>query len=295
MIKKESSQKLLSLAIAIPTSFIDVYSSKAQKTQQIGRIARASAIFQVNEILLFKDRKNQKQAENLQLISSVLEYIETPQYLRKHLFAKLPELQYVGLLPPLRTPHHPLVKKASQLKQDEIREGVAFQQNGNLVVDVGVELPLPLVKSNLTRFPQRITVQITRTKAGNLIAAKSSPPRVQPYWGYKVRCVDRSLGKFLKIKQDNQYVIATSRKGKPVEELAKEIRTKWQNYQRLLLLFGSYNEGLAEILQREHVDIADVVDYSVNLVQSQGTATIRTEEAVQIGLTVFRYLECIQV
>jgi predicted SPOUT superfamily RNA methylase MTH1 len=295
MTKKKSTQRLLSLAIAIPSSFIDVFSNKAQKTQQIGRIARASAIFQVDEILLFKDKRNQKQDKNLQFISRVLEYIETPQYLRKYLFAKLPELQYVGLLPPLRTPHHPLVKKASRLKQDEIREGVAFLQKRNPVVDVGVESPLPLVKSNLTRFPQRVTVQITRTKAGSLIATQSSVSRTQQYWGYQVRCLDLSLGKFLKENQNNDYVIATSRKGTPVEELAKDIRVRWRNHRRLLLLFGSYNEGVAEILQREQVDVTNVVNYSVNLFQSQGAATIRTEEAVQIGLTVFRFLESMQI
>ncbi|MFX1509125.1 MAG: putative RNA uridine N3 methyltransferase [Promethearchaeota archaeon] len=291
MTKKEAPRRLLSLAIAIPTSFIDVYSSKAQKTQQIGRIARASAIFQVDEILLFKDKENQKQAKNLRFISRVLEYIETPQYLRKHLFAKLPELQYVGLLPPLRTPHHPLVKKASQLKQGEMREGVVFQHRGKLMVDVGVESPLPLVKSNLTKFPKRITVQITRTKTGNLIATQSSPPRFQQYWGFNVRCLDLPLGKFLQENHEYKYVIATSRKGKPVEELSREIGVKWQNHKRLLLIFGSYDEGLSEILQREQIDVAKVVDCSVNLVRNQGTATIRTEEAVQIGLTVFRYLE----
>lgn len=289
MTPTKGKQTPLGLSIAIPTSFIDVYQNKAQKTQQIGRIARALAIFQVDEIILYCDRK--KQTKNLHFISQILEYMETPQYLRKHLFGRLPELQYVGLLPPLRTPHHPLAKKATDLKNGEIREGVAFEKQRKQVVDVGVETPLPLLQSQPVQSSRRITVQIRRNKSGKLITIPYSFHQPKQYWGYSVTSVDSSLGEFLTNTTKYRLTIATSRKAAPLEDQVSQIRTQWQKQNRLLLLFGSHKEGLPEILQRENLNMAAIANHSVNLVFNQGTATIRTEEAVLIGLTAFRFFE----
>jgi predicted SPOUT superfamily RNA methylase MTH1 len=291
MPSEKVDQVPLKLAIAIPSSFIDIDQSRALQTQHIGRIARAAAIFQVDEIIIYRDKPIPKQTKNLRFISRVLEYMETPQYLRKHLFGKIPELQHVGTLPPLRTPHHPLVKEAAKLRNGEIREGVAFKPKGKIVVDVGVESPLPLLQFHSTQLPRRITVRIRRDKSGRLTASPSSAPRSKFYWGYRVRGVDSSLGDFLANTSDYEFVIATRRKGSPFEEKADQIRSQWQKFRRLLLLFGSHREGLSEILQRDKVTLATVVKHSLNLVYNQGTATIRTEEAVFLGLSAFRLLE----
>ena len=285
------NQRPLSISIGIPTSFIDVYQNKALKTQQIGRIARAAAIFQVDEILLYRDKQNQKQTKNMQLISRILEYMETPQYLRKHLFGRIPELQFVGLLPPLRTPHHPLSKKVKDLKNGEIREGVVFQKKGKPVVDVGVEAPLPLTNTPTSQVSNRITVRIHRNKSRQLQANPVSSQQHKQYWGYAVTRLDSSLGKFLTTNTRYPYVVATSRRGTPLEAQANNTMKQWQKHKRLLLLFGSYKDGLTEILRRENLDLMKVVKQSVNFVLNQGTATIRTEEAVILGLSAMRFLE----
>lgn len=52
-----------------------------------------------------------------------LEYLETPQYLRRALFPVCPELKFSGLMNPLNTPHH--------FKADEwcnYREGVVIKR-----------------------------------------------------------------------------------------------------------------------------------------------------------------------
>lgn len=52
-----------------------------------------------------------------------LEYVETPQYLRKALFPKHPALRFAGLMNPLDTPHH--------VRADEwfpYREGVVINR-----------------------------------------------------------------------------------------------------------------------------------------------------------------------
>ncbi|MHA2406450.1 MAG: putative RNA uridine N3 methyltransferase [Candidatus Hermodarchaeia archaeon] len=294
MSSKQVLQTPLALSIAIPSSFIDVSSNKAQKTQQIGRIARAATIFQVDEIVLYRDKQNQRQTKNQQFIARVLEYLETPQYLRKHLFDRIPDLQYVGLLPPLRTPHHPLVKESAALKNGEIREGVTFVKKGKVIVDVGVESPVPLIQSEPTKFSKRITVKVGRNKTGRLTATPCSSPRNMQYWGYSVTNIEPPLGHFLENNTNFPFIIATSRRGSPIEEKVDQIRNQWKTHHRLLLLFGSHREGLSEILRRNKIEVSTVVNDSINLVYKQGTATIRTEEAVLIGLTAFRFLERIK-
>jgi predicted SPOUT superfamily RNA methylase MTH1 len=289
MTTKKSSNTPLFLSIAIPSSIIDVYSNKAQKTQQIGRIARAAAIFQVDEILVYLDRKNNEQMRNQKLITRVLEYLETPQYLRKHLFSKIPELQYVGLLPPLRTPHHPLEKRSKALKSGEIREGFAFREKKKRVVDIGVESFLPLLGSQSIDLPTRITVRISRTKSGILEARPSSRPLI--YWGYKVISSPSPLGKFLMKSSSYSYVIALSRKGTALDEKVNLLQQQWQKANRLLLLFGSHKEGLAEILEKEGYQLSSIANHTINLLSFQGVATVRTEEAVGIGLASFRLIE----
>lgn len=291
MSSKQIQQRSLTLSIAIPSSFIDVSSNKAQKTQQIGRIARAAAIFQVDDIILYRDKQNQRQTKNQQFIARVLEYLETPQYLRKHLFDRLPDLQYVGLLPPLRTPHHPLAKESGSLKNGEIREGVTFVKKGKVVVDVGVESLIPLIQDEHVKFPKRITVKVCRNKTGRLTASPCSSPTNLQYWGYSVTALKSPLGHFLESNTNFPFVIATSRRGSPIEEKVNQIRTQWQKNHRLLLLFGSHKEGIPDILRRNKIEASSVVNDSINLVHKQGTATIRTEEAVLIGLSTFRFLE----
>jgi predicted SPOUT superfamily RNA methylase MTH1 len=281
----------LPLSIAIPSSFIDVYSSNAQKTQQIGRIARAAAIFQVDEIIVYLDRQNHKQRKNNQLISLVLTYMETPQYLRKHLFDRIPELRYVGLLPPLRTPHHPLGKVSKVLKTDEIREGYAFFDKGRLVVDIGIEAPLPLLKAQSLNFPTRLTVRITRNKEESLVAYPCTPPRTKRYWGYQVIALQSLLGEFLANTSNYKFIVATTRKGTLINTKMDLLHQQWRKANRLLLLFGSHKEGLSEIFAKEDYSLSSLTDYSINLLPHQGVATIRTEEAVFIGLTGFRILE----
>lgn len=291
MTVKKSSNTPLSLSIAIPSSFIDVYSSKAQKTQQIGRIARAAAIFQVDEILVYLDRDNQEQVRNQQLITRVLDYVETPQYLRKHLFRKISELQYAGLLPPLRTPHHPLEKHRRTLKQGEIRDGYAFKEKNLRVIDVGVESFLPLLDAQSIDLPTRMTVRISRTKSGDLEARPSRPPRPSIYWGYKVTGTQSLLGEFLLKSSSNDYIVALSRKGAAISKKRDLLHRQWKQATRLLLLFGSHKEGLAEILEREGYRLSSVANHTINLFSHQGVATIRTEEAVVIGLAIFRLIE----
>ena len=291
MLSMSSNNQPLHLSFAIPSSFLDIYSNRNQQTQQIGRIARAAAIFHVNEILVYQDANNTIQRRNSQLITRVLEYMETPQYLRKHLFGKLRELRYVGLLPPLRTPHHPLEKHARNLKNGEIREGFAYEDKQKIVVDVGVEKPLLLMEKYSKKLPSRITVQIHRSDNGRLIAQPCNPPDASIYWGYKIRQIQQPLTDFLQKSSSYKLVIAATRKGELVDNQVTSLRRAWQKAGHLLLLFGSHEEGLDVIFRRMGHDLSSITKHQVNFLAHQGVATIRVEEAVLIGLATFRLIE----
>lgn len=280
----------LSISIGIPASFIDIHSNLLHKTLQISRIARAAAIFQVDEILVYKDYPRRKQSQQRRLITTILQYLETPQYLRKHLFGKIPELRYAGLLPPLRTPHHPIEKTIHSLKNGEMREGYAFTKAGNNLIDVGVEKPLPLMNPPHENIPGRHTARIKKIKS-KVVAYFLPSPDPGIYWGFKVIDTQQSLGEFLTKNPIYGLILATSRKGQPLEQIWSTLQRRWQQVGRLLLLFGSHKEGLNEILQREGCQLSDITEYSVNMIPKQGVATVRTEEAVFISLALSRNLE----
>src|SRR4030067_2372170 len=104
------------MAIAIPASVILDTPHLREKTAKVGLIGRAAAIFRVNEIIVYPDNPKVNQSREMELIAALLAYMETPQYLRKRLFKLEPRLQFAGILPPLRTPHHPLNWKAKNLQ-----------------------------------------------------------------------------------------------------------------------------------------------------------------------------------
>src|SRR3990170_2143760 len=104
------------LAVAVPASVISDTPHQREKTSKIGCIGRAAAIFRVDEVIVYADDTKANQRRDLDLIATLLSYMETPQFLRKRLFELKPELQFAGILPPLRTPHPPLNRKTRDLK-----------------------------------------------------------------------------------------------------------------------------------------------------------------------------------
>ena len=71
----------------------------------IGELSRTLAIYRVDEIIIYHDNKiNQK--DSLNYLITNLQYLETPQYLRKGLFPISENLTSVGLMNPLDATHH---------------------------------------------------------------------------------------------------------------------------------------------------------------------------------------------
>lgn len=272
------------LAVAIPASVIAETPHLREKTSKIGFIGRAAAIFRVNEIIVYADNPRINQSLDVDLIVTLLSYMETPQYLRKHLFGLKPELQFAGILPPLRTPHHPLQGRLRDLKLGEYREGVVVSKaEGRMFVDIGVEKPavLPHVQ---TAIGKRLTVKITRLtdQAEVKIAGRDE---IAEYWGYTVWAEHRSLSKMLE-KGQYDLTIATSKFAMRFQDAVESLKQRWTKANRKLILFGAPTRGLHEIARDEGANLNDLMDFVLNTVPGQGTETVRTEEALLATLAV---------
>lgn len=273
------------ISIALPASTISDTPHLREKTFKVGLIGRAAAIFGVNEIIIYSDMPEKDQSDDMNLIATLLRYMETPQYLRKRIFKLMPELRYAGILPPLRTPHHPLSDKKAYLKVGEYREGVTLSKSKEgMLVDIGVEVAALIPRIHLP-LGKRVTVKITHLD-GRILATLADQWEIPQYWGYRVTCFNGSLGMLLE-GRSSTLKIATSRYGSGFNELMGEIYEKWREKEAALILFGAPSRGLYEIANQEGIRLEEKVDFIVNTIPGQCTETVRTEEALIASLAVF--------
>lgn len=273
------------LAIAIPASVISDTPHLREKTSKIGLIGRTAAIFRVDEIVVYPDNPKTNQLRDLEFIALLLNYLETPQYLRKSLFKIEPDLQFAGILPPLRTPHHPISGKTRDLSIGEYREGLVLSKvKEGLLVDIGVEHPAVLRETQYA-IGDRLTLQIVNV-GGRIDVQVSNRDDVPVYWGYRVRVEHRTFEQLV-ANEEFDLTIATARLGVKFMNVADEIGKKWRAAQHILVAFGAPSRGLHEIAKMKDANLEAIVDFTVNMIPGQSTATVRTEEALLATLAIF--------
>ena len=278
------------LTLAVPVSVVSDIPHLREKTYEIGLIGRAAAIFRVNEIVIFTDSPGTaNQSRDRATIATLLTYMETPQYLRKRLFQLIPELRYAGILPPLRTPHHPLESRGKKLKVGEIREGlvISVKEKGS-IIDIGIENPVVMADKKLA-LNSRVTVKITK---------KGNPPEIaladkrdlKQYWGFTVTPSRGSFGKLVKTG-NYDLVVATSKLGKPVMQVWDDLSARYKKAKNVLVAFGAPSSGLQEIVSKESLSLEKIAHFTVNTIPDQGTATVRTEEAIYSSLALLNTIQ----
>lgn len=273
----------MELSIAIPASLVSDIPHLREKTSHLGGIGRALAIFRVGKVIIYPDRPSENQRHDAELISTILSYMETPQYLRKHIFPMISPLRYASILP-LRTPHHPLAKRIVDLDDGEYREGVVVKVGKEILIDIGVEHPIPLNEGNVS-FGQRITVRVSKTKSKISLERTEHPKNSGIYWGYTIEVSKLTLSQILR-RKNFDLVMLTSRYGKPLTEVIEEFKDKMRKANNVLICFGSPKQGLKEILAQDGIKIDEVNAMVINTVPRQGTETVRTEEAIYATLAV---------
>jgi predicted SPOUT superfamily RNA methylase MTH1 len=276
------------LTVAIPASLVSDTPHLREKTAKLGIIARSCAIFGVEEVMIYTDDMRRSQQEDINLCAQVLNFIETPQYLRKRMFKLSPELRFTGILPPLQTPHHNVPTSLRQCKVGDTREGIIVGRHANSVlVDVGLERTIQCLGE--LQLGSRVTVRLRSLEGkptGEIVNASkqwlSRASNKTEYWGYRVRKM-RSLGKLLR-DGDFNLKIGTSRYGTSILNVWSRLNVSIGAAESLLVAFGSPSMGLREILEQEHQVPEDLFDYFINTLPNQDVATVRTEEAVLVTL-----------
>lgn len=279
------------------------------KNALAGQIARACAVFCVDEIIVFNDGQTPIRAPERDgytaysdpnfFLYHVLSYLETPPHLRKALFPMHPDLRTAGALPSLDMPHH--------LRSNEwcpFREGVSVAPTqlpggrAGTLLDCGLasKVAVPVELEPQTRLTVRVPED--ENDEGEAVAPDTPREEAGYYWGYSVRQAQSLGAVFTECPFDGGYdmSVGTSERGTTVSALldGKDATYVQPNWKHLVLVFGGVS-GLEAALSADRelqnagvMEVKDLFDRWVNLVPGQGSRTIRTEEAVWVGLTGLR-------
>jgi methyltransferase len=262
------------LWITIPDSSLSDEQTKRDKSIKIAQFARACSIFRVTRVYIYHDSLSDFEKDDPHLLKTILRYLDTPQYLRKMLFPMMHQLQYAGILHPIKTPHHRVLEDIKKVKAGDVRTGVIVKVKGQLFVEVGLGSLVPFVGEGLEG--KKVNVKFTSSYP-NLKAIQAIEQDILDYWGYEVKEV-ASISKLL-ASLDKTAIIITSRKGRYFKNIEAGLAEDAKIVQNILVAFGAPKHGLHEILAKEGASIKPF-EYVVNMFPNQGTETVRLEEAV---------------
>jgi len=196
------------VSVAIPGSVIEIAQSAELRTYLAGEIARAVTIFEVDEVIIYNEdptrtmesstsgvyEGSSKPSDPNIFLARILQYLETPSYLRKLLFPVHKDLQYTGLLNPLDAPHHmrldemslyregvtidkPVKQGAGSFVTCGLRKDVKIDKHIKPGVRVTVELDLDLIQSN----------DNVKNYKGKVVSPRQPREKHGLYWGYQIR------------------------------------------------------------------------------------------------------------
>jgi methyltransferase len=268
------------LWITIPDSSLSDEQTKRDKSIKIAQFARACSIFKVKRIYIYHDSLSHFEKDDPHLLKTILRYLDTPQYLRKILFPMMHQLQYAGILHPIKAPHHRVVDDIKKIKAGDIRTGVVVKVKGQLFVEVGLGSLVPFMGDGFEG--KKVNVRFTESYP-NLKSVQAIEEDIFDYWGYEVKEVP-SISKLLTSVEETDIII-TSRKGRHFKNIEAQLADHAKSVQNILVAFGSPKYGLYEILTKEGASIKPY-RYVVNMFPNQGTETVRLEEAVLGALAI---------
>jgi predicted SPOUT superfamily RNA methylase MTH1 len=262
------------LWVTLPDSSLSDEHTKRDKSIKISQFARACSIFRVSKVFIYHDSLSQFEKDDPHLLKTVLEYLDTPQYLRKILYPRTDELEYAGILHPIKAPHHKAREEISKVKAGDVRTGVIVKLKSQLFVEVGLGSLIPFVGDGLEG--RKINVKFIASYP-NLKAIRATERDIFHYWGYQVKEVTL-LSKLL-TTLDKTEVVITSRRGSYFKNIEARFAQRVRGIQNILVVFGAPRHGVHDILAKEGASIKPY-EFVVNMFPNQGTETVRLEEAL---------------
>jgi len=276
-----------SITLFIPVSLTVETQNKLLRNYKVWQLARAMTIFKIQKVVLYNDNEPlcKDQGREGRFIKKVLRYLATPPYLRKKIFPLDQDLRLVGALPPLQPNYSP--EEGEIPSGETYRYGLIMGTKGKrLMVDVGLKTPIEVEGNG--KAGQVVLVLLTEREgiiSGSLVDKRF----IGGYWGFDVSLPEKDLAASIRSEQLD-VVIGTSRLGKSVHTLEKEMLNIGNTAEKVGIVFGGPYQGIHDILSRVGLKSSEVIDYMINVVPGQGTKTIRVEEAVFATLTLLKYL-----
>ncbi|XP_030004324.1 putative methyltransferase C9orf114 homolog isoform X1 [Sphaeramia orbicularis] len=291
------------VSVALPGSVLDNAQSTELRTYLAGQIARACVVFCVDEIIVFDEQGEDvksvegefkgvgKKGQACIQLARILQYLECPQYLRKWFFPKHQDLQYAGLLNPLDSPHHMRIDEESEYREGIVLDRPMKQGKGSFV-NCGMRKEVRIDKQLQPGL--RVTVQLNQTQnpesklfKGVVVAPHVPRTNGGLYWGYSVRLASCLSAVFTEspYKEGYDLTIGTSERGSNVDQ------TSLSPFKHLLVVFGGLQGLEASVDSDQNLDVTDpgvLFDLYLNTCPSQGSRTIRTEEAILISMACLR-------
>ncbi|KAF4333554.1 deoxyribose-phosphate aldolase [Fusarium beomiforme] len=296
------------ISVAIPSSVLSNLATADQRMTQPARIARALAVFSVDEVVVFDDSPLSTRPRHTDpngytgdtdpchFLTHIFSFLEAPPFMRKALFPLHPNLRLTATLPSLDMPHHPNPKDY----WIPYREGVTLagqtSTGSGTLVEVGSEQPIEVEAEIPPKT--RITLRFPNDESQYPEPVHPAAPRTEGgyYWGYTVRRASSLSNVFTESPYENGYdvSIGTSERGVPVSKAFPQ--PKRINFNHLILVFGGPRGLEFAAMNDEELSSMDIkghktkelFDHWVNILPNQGSRTIRTDEAVFIALTTLR-------
>jgi len=152
-------------SVLVPSSLVREAEDKRAATRKLGYVARAAAVFRVDRLVVYPDPVGEPDASwgDGGFVHTVLAYAATAPYLRKEAWGRRSELEYAGVLPPLRlgaqtgsgsngsgSSRQGIVTEVGPEKR--VRVNCGLQHPISLPVPPGMEVP---------REGERVTVRVS--------------------------------------------------------------------------------------------------------------------------------------
>ncbi|GAB3034707.1 RNA methyltransferase [Natronobiforma cellulositropha] len=274
----------MTVSVLVPSSIVREAEDKREATRKLGYVARAATIFRADRLVVFHDTEGERRYDGT-FVDTVLRYAATPPYLRQEAWDRRDELEYVGVLPPLRA----VSQTGSESNgSGSLRQGIVTEvgPDGRVRVNCGLQHPIALntPPSMEVEVGERVPIRISSRRP---VRAKLVDG---PLPGLSVERADLSatLG-----REDAGVRIAASRFGEQLTVGRLETLAGRLERDGMTVAFGSPERGLPDILGievspgpdgRDRVEptAADDLGFDLwlNTIPNQGSETVRTEEAM---------------
>ena len=260
----------------MPSSIVSTEPSDDEKVRELSRLARALAVFRVDEVVVASIKDYEDDAR---LADLILSYVVTPPYLRRVIYPLKPELRFAGLTKPLAIyTHNPSNEPP---RRGQIREGIVTRSWGmRAKAYVGLRNEC-LVQSSRELSPGwRILVRIESVNP--LKCVEVSRDDIEEYTGYVVSVVDHD---HVKKALRGCFTVNATKRGAPVTDkrIVEKVVSGWRGAGSINILFGDPRHDFDELVNIKP-------GLNVNFIPEQGTLTVRSVEAVWATLSILNYL-----